>query len=33
MPPYKGIASEEDIWKVIAFVRTLYKGDPENISW
>lgn len=33
MPPYKGIASEDDIWKVIAFVRTFYKGDPERVSW
>ena len=33
MPPYKDIVSEDDIWKVIAFVRTFYKGDPDRISW
>ena len=24
---------EDDAWKVIAFVRTLYKGDPAKVAW
>ena len=33
MPPYGGVISEDDAWKVIAYVRTLYKGDPERVTW
>ena len=33
MPPYKEIMSEVQAWQVIAFVRTLYKGDPDRIGW
>lgn len=33
MPPFAGIIEEDEAWKVIAFVRTLYKGDPEKITW
>ena len=25
--------TDEEIWKVLAFVRTLYKGDPSRINW
>jgi cytochrome c(L) len=33
MPPYKTIATDDDIWKMIAFVRSLYKGDPATVTW
>ena len=33
MPGYDGVISEEEAWKVIAYVRTLYKGDPATIEW
>jgi cytochrome c oxidase cbb3-type subunit 3 len=33
MPPFAGIIGEDDAWKVIAFVRTLYKGDPAKVTW
>lgn len=25
--------TDAEIWKVLAFVRTLYKGDPSEINW
>ena len=25
--------SDEEIWKVIAYIRSLYKGDPSKIIW
>lgn len=25
--------TDEQIWKVIAYIRSLYKGDPDKIIW
>lgn len=33
MPGYDGVITKEEAWKVIAYVRTLYKGDPSTIEW
>jgi len=33
MPGYDGAITEDEAWKVIAYVRTLYKGDPSTIEW
>lgn len=33
MPPFAGIIGEDDAWKLIAFVRSLYKGDPRKVIW
>ncbi len=33
MPGYDGVITEEEAWKVIAYVRTLYKGDPSTVEW
>lgn len=33
MPPFKDILTEDETWKVIAFVRSLYKGDPAKVVW
>jgi len=33
MPGYDGVITEEEAWKVIAYVRTLYKGNPSTIEW
>lgn len=34
MPAVLGKAmTEEEIWKIIAYVRSLYKGDPSKINW
>jgi cytochrome c(L) len=33
MPPYKMMMTDDQAWKVIAFIRTLYKGDPKKAKW
>jgi cytochrome c(L) len=33
MPPFKMMMTDDQAWKVIAFVRTLYKGDPKKAKW
>lgn len=34
MPAYtKKVITEDQIWTVLAYVRTLYKGDPSRIDW
>ena len=33
MPPYKTMVNDDQAWKLIAFIRSLYKGDPKKISW
>ena len=25
--------TDEQIWKVIAYIRSLYKGDPGKVIW
>ncbi len=33
MPGYAEVITEEEAWKVIAYVRRLYKGDESTIEW
>ncbi|MFQ5657999.1 MAG: cytochrome c [Candidatus Methylomirabilales bacterium] len=33
MPPVGLNMKEEEIWKVLAWIRTLYKGDPNLVNW
>ncbi|BAS26984.1 quinoprotein dehydrogenase-associated putative ABC transporter substrate-binding protein [Limnochorda pilosa] len=33
MPAWGGYLSEEEIWEVVAFIRSLYKGDPGKVVW
>ncbi len=33
MPGYKMMMNDDQAWKVIAFVRTLYKGDLKKVNW
>lgn len=34
MPAQFGqILSDDEIWKIIAFMRTIYKGDPSTVDW
>jgi mono/diheme cytochrome c family protein len=33
MPAYKETIDDDQAWKIIAFVRTLYKGDPAKVNW
>jgi mono/diheme cytochrome c family protein len=34
MPPFgEVIKSDDELWKIIAFVRSLYNGDPKRRNW
>lgn len=33
MPAFKDAIEDDQAWKIIAFVRTLYKGDPAKAKW
>ena len=33
MPPYKTMVNDDQAWKLISFIRSLYKGDPKKITW
>lgn len=33
MPPFKTMLNDDQAWKVIAFIRTLYKGDLKKANW
>ena len=33
MPKFGQTLSEDQIWKLIAYVRSLYQGDPALIQW
>src|SRR5262245_50270359 len=30
---FGGVLKDDDIWKIIAFIRSLYQGDPSKIDW
>jgi cytochrome c(L) len=30
---FGGVLKEDEIWKIIAFVRSLYTGDPSKVDW
>ncbi|MFQ5658760.1 MAG: c-type cytochrome [Candidatus Methylomirabilales bacterium] len=33
MPPLGAAMKDDEIWKVLAWIRSLYKGDPSKVSW
>jgi len=33
MPAFKDVVSDDQVWKLVAFVRSLYKGDPAKVKW
>jgi mono/diheme cytochrome c family protein len=34
MPPFGSlIKSDEELWKIISWVRSIYKGDPKKKFW
>ena len=33
MPAVGQSMTDDEIWKVLAWIRTLYKGDPSKINW
>jgi cytochrome c(L) len=30
---FGGVLKDDEIWKMIAFIRSLYQGDPNKIDW
>jgi mono/diheme cytochrome c family protein len=33
MPKFGQTLTEEQIWKILAYVRSIYQGDPAQIVW
>lgn len=33
MPPFAGMLSDDDEWKLIAWIRSKYAGDPTLRNW
>jgi cytochrome c(L) len=33
MAPRKDTLSQDQIWKIIAFIRSIYQGDPAKVVW
>jgi len=33
MVGWKDSLGEDEIWKIIAYIRSLYKGDPDKVIW
>ena len=33
MPSYKDSIDPDQAWKIIAYVRSLYKGSPDKVTW
>jgi mono/diheme cytochrome c family protein len=33
MPAFKDVIDDDQAWKIIAFVRSLYKGSAEAVKW
>ena len=31
--PFGDVLKDDEIWKIIAFIRSLYQGDPNKIDW
>jgi cytochrome c(L) len=30
---FRAVLSDEQVWKILAYVRSLYKGDPAKVNW
>ena len=33
MPAFGEVLEEDQIWKIVAYVRTLYEGEPTKVVW
>lgn len=33
MPPFEGMVTDDELWKLIAYVRSKYAGDPSAKNW
>jgi cytochrome c(L) len=30
---WKDVLSDDEVWKILAYIRSLYKGDPAKVVW
>jgi len=30
---FKDVLSDDEVWKILAYIRSLYKGDPTKVVW
>ena len=33
MPTVYNVLPDDQVWKILAFIRSLYVGDPAEINW
>jgi mono/diheme cytochrome c family protein len=33
MPPIGAAMTDEEVWKALAWIRSIYKGDPNLVNW
>jgi len=33
MPKIFGHLADDEVWKILAYVRSIYQGDPSKINW
>ena len=33
MPTVYSTLPDEQVWQILSFIRSLYKGDPSKINW
>ena len=33
MPTVYSVLEDEEVWKILAFIRSVYAGDPGRIDW
>jgi hypothetical protein len=33
MPKIWGALPDDDVWKMIAYIRSFYRGDPTKVNW
>ena len=33
MPKIWGHLSNDEVWKMITYIRSLYQGDPSRVNW
>jgi cytochrome c(L) len=33
MPKVFGFLEDDQVWKIITYIRSLYKGDPDKVDW
>ena len=33
MPKVYNVLPDEEVWKLLAFIRSIYAGDPAKVNW